>query len=109
MKRIEVEFPFYGHKGYAETNLRGSLVSLLNAAQDQFTFSTFTTNATNFHSDGCIYVVKRGETARNRYSKNVIEYWAYGSSLPSVFANGCTQFDTAYIAAREFIRENCGI
>lgn len=104
-----IKFPFVGGRGRNESNLRNSLVTLLNNAQNDYVFSTFTTNATNFHSDGCIFVVKNGDKAHNRYSKTVIEYWNYGGSLPSCYPNGITDFDSAYISARQFIRDNCNI
>lgn len=103
------EFPFYGCKGKNESNLRRALVNLLNNAQNDFTFGTFETHATNFHCDGCIYAVKKGDTAHNRNSKTVVFCYHFGNSLPSVYQNGTTKFDNAYIAARKFIKENCNI
>jgi len=103
------EFPFYGSRGRGELNLRRELVQLLNNAQNDYTFGTFETHATNFHCDGCIYAVKNGTVAHNRNSKTVVFCREYGASLPSVYRNRETQFDDAYISARNFIREYCGV
>jgi hypothetical protein len=106
MKKQKFEFPFYGRRGRGETHLRNALVLLLNQKQDKFDFGTFTTNATNFHSDGCIYAVRRGDKAHNRNNKTVVFCYEYGASLPSCFANDETRFDKAYIAAIQFIKES---
>jgi hypothetical protein len=106
MKNLKFEFPFYGSRGRGEINLRNALVNLLNEKQDKFTFGTFTTNATNFHSDGCIYAVKCGDKAHNRHSKTIVFCYSYGSSLPSCFSDRETMFDKAYIAAIKFIKES---
>lgn len=105
MGNEKFEFPFYGSKGRNELSLRNSLVDLLNQKQDKFDFGTFTTNGRNFHSDGCIYAVKRGDKAHNRNSKTVVFCYGYGASLPSCFPSGETRFDKAYIAAIDFIKE----
>lgn len=105
-KQNKFEFPFYGWRGRNESSLRNSLVNLLNQGQDKFDFGTFTTNASNFHSDGCIYAVKRGDKAHNRHSKTVVFCYGYGSSLPSCYPDGETMFDEAYIAAIDFIKRN---
>lgn len=107
MKRTQFSFPFYGCKGRSESNLRNELVKLLNVAQKKFTFFTFTTNATNFHSDGCICAVKTGDKARTRNDKTIVFCSEYGGSLPSCYAEGETQFDVSYIKAVAFIRANC--
>lgn len=107
--KTRIDFPFYGSKGLNETNLRRGMVELFNKAQDKFTFGIFTTNATNFHSDGCIYAVKKGDKAPNRSHKNVVFCSEYGSSLPSCYPDGETQFDYAYKRARQFIFDNCGV
>lgn len=108
-KKTKFQFPFQGFMRYEDAYIRTVLVGNLNTCQDQFTFSTFTNNKSNFYSDGCIYAVKKGQTATNRKNKTVIFCQAYGASVPSVYADGITQFDSAYIAARTFIRDHCGI
>lgn len=108
-KKMRFDFPFYGGRGSGEIALRYKLVCLLNECQNKYTFGIFTTNATKFHSDGCIYAVKKGTIAYNRKSETVVFCHEYGASIPSVFSDGVTNFDRAYIHAREFIAENCGI
>ena len=107
MKRIKFRFPFSGGKGYNESNLRNELVKLLNVAQKDFIFFTFTTNATNFHSDGCVCAVKTGDKARTRNDKTIVFCSEYGGSLPSCYADEETYFDVSYIKAVAFIRANC--
>jgi len=107
--KVKFNFPFDGTRGRREIELRNELVNLLNIAQREFTFGTFTTNASNFHSDGCIYAVRRGDKASCRKSKSVVFRCDYGASLPSTYADGETGFDKAYIAARAFILEHCKI
>jgi hypothetical protein len=109
MKTAKFEFPFFGYKGRNERNLRLNLVNLLNNGQSTYRFGTFETHATNFHCDGCIYAVEAGDVAYNRNSNTIVFCREYGSSLPSVYSDGETMFDRAYIAAREFVRANCGI
>ena len=102
-------FPFPGYLGHHKKALRSALVELLNDSQDKYTFAIFTNNAPNFHTDGCIYAVKCGDTARNRNSESVVFCREYRGSLPSVYPDGETLFDEAYIAARGFIRKYCGV
>lgn len=107
MKRFE--FPTNWNRKHGEQYLRNFLVDLLNKGQDDFNFTTFETCATNFHRDGCIVVFKKGEKVCNRKSKNILQVWSYGNSVPSVYIHGVTRFDSAYIAARQFVFDNCGI
>ena len=106
------EFPFEGRRGRNENSLRGALVNLLNigvAHSDAVKFTFFVTNATNFHSDGAIVAYDPTLPAPTRRTgKNVLQVWPFGASMPSTVIGGCTQFDRAYIRARQYAYDLTG-
>lgn len=107
MKQHHFTLGFDLQKTGDKRQVRKYLVSLLNEAQKRFEFGVFQTNATNFHENGCIYVIYKGNCAKRRTSDTVIDFWEYKAATPSTFSHKMTPFDVAYAEAREFIKTNC--